>query len=132
MSELRGELRLSPERPDRAIVARNRWMERLQRDLSLEGQVTRAPHRSERAASERRKNFIVVPYRPAHASFGRLPRRSVRLATHHYHAARWITSIDCAEEHGERREAVLGIDGKSAVERAGDNGGSLRPEPLHG
>src|SRR5688500_13244332 len=106
-------------------------MQRFERYFALERKIACAPHRSKRAASEWRKNLVIVANRPAHSRLRRFARRSVGLATNHHDAARRIPSIDRTQQHRERWETFVRVDGKSAIESARDHSGSLRSQPLH-
>src|SRR5687768_18542951 len=100
-------------------------MQRFERYFALERKIARAPHRSKRAASEWRKNLVIVADSPAHPRLRRFARRSVGLPTNHHDAARRIASIDRTQQHRKRWESFVRVDGKSAIEGARNYGGSL-------
>src|SRR4051812_13037799 len=106
MGELRRKLRFAPERAHRPIVPRDAGVKRLQRHLALERQIPRAPDGAEGAASELRKNLVVVADRPTHTRLGGFHGAAVRLSPHHGYSARWITAIDGAKQNRERRVSI--------------------------
>jgi len=53
----------------RPVILNDVGVKNFQRDLTLQGQVTGAPHTAERSLSEKAENFVIVPDRPPDARF---------------------------------------------------------------
>ena len=124
MGELCGELRFPSEASDGALVSRDVWMKKLERNLATEAQITHTPHGSERSRADGGEHLVIVGERPAQPYFLGLVIGDAGFVTgKHDHRSAADDAIDRAQHRGHGREAGGWIRAERAVD---DRGNRLR------